>query len=314
MNITNESDNNGCGSGKPLRSPRKSNPSTPIPSKKQKTPSTIEHLSTQIIQNDGIIQPPAITRSTPASCAITDSKIDVDSLITEEFHSFSPFVGNQLIDIADHIGCTDILSSPSAANNTVATHLFQDSDAQDSISVEQFCSKLSAKTLQKYSKGNFLIAPSLCRLVKDGEELGKGPAKFNKEEYEHVYGRGGIIEKQFPLYDISHDRTKQSGMCPKSTPDVETCLHLKCEGAPMCTVELMVCRVKGRRCFAHIVRMPNTRGGGKRGSKGSLARYLLEMGIPPKTVSKVSDFSFVFRSWSQYISHSQLLFRLSVTP
>jgi hypothetical protein len=69
-----------------------------------------------------------------------------------------------------------------------------------------------------------------------------------------------------------------------------------------------------RRCFAHIVRMPNTRGGGKRGSKGSLARYLLEMGIPPKTVSKVSDFSFVFRSWSQYISHSQLLFRLSVMP
>lgn len=69
-----------------------------------------------------------------------------------------------------------------------------------------------------------------------------------------------------------------------------------------------------RRCFAHIVRMPNTRGGGKRGSKGSLARYLLETGIPPKTVSKVSDFSFVFRSWSQYISHSQLLFRLSVTP
>jgi len=33
--------------------------------------------------------------------------------------------------------------------------------------------------------------------------------------------------------------------------------------------------VTKRRCFAHVVRLPGMRGGGKRGSLGSLARYLL---------------------------------------
>jgi hypothetical protein len=47
--------------------------------------------------------------------------------------------------------------------------------------MEQLCTKLSAKTLQKYSKGNFLIAPSLCRLVKDGENLVKGRQSLTKK-------------------------------------------------------------------------------------------------------------------------------------
>lgn len=47
--------------------------------------------------------------------------------------------------------------------------------------------------------------------------------------------------------------------------------------------------VVARRCLAHVVRMPGSRGGGKRGSKGSLARYLLNNGVSNKVMSKVSS-------------------------
>ena len=42
-----------------------------------------------------------------------------------------------------------------------------------------------------------------------------------------------------------------------------------------------------RRCFAHVIRMGGTRGGGHRGGKGSLPRYLLEQGVPPKVMTKM---------------------------
>ena len=46
--------------------------------------------------------------------------------------------------------------------------------------------------------------------------------------------------------------------------------------------------IQKRACHAHITRMGNTRGGGKRGGKGSLPRFLLDQGIPVKTMRKVS--------------------------
>ena len=42
-----------------------------------------------------------------------------------------------------------------------------------------------------------------------------------------------------------------------------------------------------RRCFAHCTRMGLTRGGGKRGGKGSLPRYLLDHGVKPKVMAKM---------------------------
>ena len=56
--------------------------------------------------------------------------------------------------------------------------------------------------------------------------------------------------------------------------------------------------VMQRRCFAHVARMPHSRGGGYRGGKGSLPRYLLDRGVAQKEMSKVrflvSWLSFVF--------------------
>ena len=46
--------------------------------------------------------------------------------------------------------------------------------------------------------------------------------------------------------------------------------------------------IQKRACHAHITRMGNTRGGGKRGGKGSLPRFLLDQGVPVKTMRKVS--------------------------
>ena len=45
--------------------------------------------------------------------------------------------------------------------------------------------------------------------------------------------------------------------------------------------------VTRRRCFAHCTRMGLTRGGGKRGGKGSLPRYLLDNGVKPKVMAKM---------------------------
>ena len=46
-----------------------------------------------------------------------------------------------------------------------------------------------------------------------------------------------------------------------------------------------------RSCFAHIMRLPLTRGGGKVGSKGSLANYLIStMGVKHADAAKVSHF------------------------
>ena len=52
-----------------------------------------------------------------------------------------------------------------------------------------------------------------------------------------------------------------------------------------------------RRCHAHVSRFGGTRGGGKRGGKGSLPRYLLDHGVPPKLMgvmmSKLLLFNYV---------------------
>ena len=45
--------------------------------------------------------------------------------------------------------------------------------------------------------------------------------------------------------------------------------------------------IKKRRCFAHNIRMPNTNGGGKRGGKGSLPRYLLDNLCPADIMAKI---------------------------
>ena len=45
--------------------------------------------------------------------------------------------------------------------------------------------------------------------------------------------------------------------------------------------------VTRRRCFAHCTRMGFTRGGGKRGGKGSLPRYLLDNGVNPKVMARM---------------------------
>ena len=46
-------------------------------------------------------------------------------------------------------------------------------------------------------------------------------------------------------------------------------------------------KIRTRRCFAHNIRMPNKRGGGKRGGKGSLPRYLLDNGCSAEKMAKI---------------------------
>jgi GNAT superfamily N-acetyltransferase len=57
-----------------------------------------------------------------------------------------------------------------------------------------------------------------------------------------------------------------------------------------------------RSCHAHVVRLPGSRGGGKRGSKGSLPRYLLNtVGMKLKEMSKVSTKYFYARQTCTYL-------------
>ena len=42
-----------------------------------------------------------------------------------------------------------------------------------------------------------------------------------------------------------------------------------------------------RRCFSHQTRVGGSRGGGKRGGKGSLPRYLLDQNVPMKVMSRM---------------------------
>jgi hypothetical protein len=49
-----------------------------------------------------------------------------------------------------------------------------------------------------------------------------------------------------------------------------------------------------RRCFAHVIRMGFTRGGGYRGGRGSLPRYLLKQGVPPKMMTKMMSIIIQF--------------------
>ena len=50
--------------------------------------------------------------------------------------------------------------------------------------------------------------------------------------------------------------------------------------------------IEKRPCHAHMVRMPDKRGGGKRGGKGSIPRYLLDHGVSQKIMRKVSCSKF----------------------
>lgn len=52
--------------------------------------------------------------------------------------------------------------------------------------------------------------------------------------------------------------------------------------------------IKKRRCFAHNIRMPHTKGGGKRGGQGSLCRYLLDHGCPPDVMAKIMSKIILF--------------------
>ena len=49
-----------------------------------------------------------------------------------------------------------------------------------------------------------------------------------------------------------------------------------------------------RPCFAHNIRIGGTRGGGIRGGKGSLPRYLLQQGVPPKIMTKMMSLIIMF--------------------
>jgi len=55
-------------------------------------------------------------------------------------------------------------------------------------------------------------------------------------------------------------------------------------------------KIKKRACHTHMNRLPNTRGGGKRGGNGSLPRYLLDQGVDRKTMRKIVACIFMI-SW-----------------
>ena len=49
-----------------------------------------------------------------------------------------------------------------------------------------------------------------------------------------------------------------------------------------------------RCCFAHVICMGNTRGGGKRGGKRSLPRYLLDQSVPAKVMASMLSLITLF--------------------
>ena len=59
-------------------------------------------------------------------------------------------------------------------------------------------------------------------------------------------------------------------------------------------IDINVVGVPRRRCFSHNIRMGMTRGGGKRGGKGSLPRYLLDQGVPAKLMSSMLALLILF--------------------
>jgi hypothetical protein len=70
---------------------------------------------------------------------------------------------------------------------------------------------------------------------------------------------------------------------------VEKLSDERCEGDDANQFAILI-----RRCFAHIIRMGFTRGGGYRGGKGSLPRYLLKQGVPPKVMTKMMSLIIMF--------------------
>jgi hypothetical protein len=53
------------------------------------------------------------------------------------------------------------------------------------------------------------------------------------------------------------------------------------------TTGRVVINIMKRACFAHMMRLPRSRGGGNRGADGSIPKYLLEQGVDKKTMRKV---------------------------
>ena len=65
--------------------------------------------------------------------------------------------------------------------------------------------------------------------------------------------------------------------------------------------------VKRRRCLAHSTRMGLTRGGGKRGGKGSLPRYRLDHGVPPKIMTKMISIVLLLHWLPSKIEYEQAM-------
>ena len=65
--------------------------------------------------------------------------------------------------------------------------------------------------------------------------------------------------------------------------------------------------VSRRRCRTHSTRMGLTRGGGKRGGKGSLPRYLLDHGVPPKVMSKMISLVLLLHYLPSKVEYEQAM-------
>ena len=70
------------------------------------------------------------------------------------------------------------------------------------------------------------------------------------------------------------------------------------------------CHIGVRRCHAHVSRFGGSRGGGKRGGKGSLPRYLLDHGVTPKMMVKMMSKLLLFNyiCEREVYRHAMLLF------
>ena len=71
-----------------------------------------------------------------------------------------------------------------------------------------------------------------------------------------------------------------------------------------------------RRCHAHVARFGGTRGGVKRGGKGSLPRYLLDNKVPQKLMAEMMSklLMFNFIRGRDVFKHAMVLFIEEYTP
>ena len=99
------------------------------------------------------------------------------------------------------------------------------------------------------------------------------------------------------LFQTATDMIEKDGSASVDTFLIDGGTALLAATKKVCSstnVDINAVGIPRRRCFAHNTRMGMTRGGGKRGGKGSLPHYLFDQGVPAKVMSSMLALLILF--------------------